>query len=69
MRRDVLEALGGTFAPGFGVEVDLTVRAIQAGFRVQEVETEFRHHVTGGDWAGIRHRARQFRDVARIALR
>ncbi len=65
----VLEALGGTFAPGFGVEVDLTVRAIQAGFRVREVETVFRHHVTGSDWAGVQHRARQFRDVARVALR
>ncbi len=68
VRREVLEALGGRFAPGFGVEVDLTVRAIRAGFRVQEVEAGFRHKVTGGDWAGLRHRARQFRDVARIVL-
>lgn len=69
VRRAVLEALGGAFASGFGVEVDLTVRAIKAGFRVQEVATDFRHHVTGSDWAGVRHRARQFRDVARVALR
>ena len=69
MKKAVLDALGGTFASGFGVEVDLTVRALQAGFRVQEVETDFRHHVTGSDWAGVRHRARQFRDVARVALR
>jgi glucosyl-3-phosphoglycerate synthase len=68
VRREVLEALGGTFAPGFGVEVDLTVRAIRAGFRVQEVETEFRHKVTGGDWAGLQHRAKQLRDVARVVL-
>jgi len=68
VRRAVLEALGGTFAPGFGVEVDLTVRAVRAGFRVQEVATGFRHKVTGADWAGLRHRARQFRDVARIVL-
>ena len=68
VRREVLEALGGTFAPGFGVEVDLTVRAIRAGFRVLEVETGFRHKVTGGDWSGLRHRARQFRDVARIVF-
>ena len=68
VRREVLEALGGTFAPGFGVEVDLTVRAIRAGFRVLEVETGFRHNVTGGDWAGLRHRARQLRDVARIVF-
>ncbi len=68
VRREVLEALGGKFAPGFGVEVDLTLRALQAGFRVMEVETEFRHHVTGGDWPSLLHRARQFRDVARIVF-
>ena len=68
VRREVLEALGGRFAPGFGVEVDLTVRALGAGFRVREVQTDFRHKVTGGDWNGLRHRARQFRDVAQIVL-
>ncbi len=69
VRRAVLDALGGRLAPGFGVELDLTVRALQAGFRVREVETEFRHKVTGGDWPGLRHRARQFRDVAQAVLR
>ena len=69
VRRFVLDALGGTFAPGFGVEVDLTIRALQAGFRVAEVETEFRHKVTGSDWASLTHRARQFRDVARIVFK
>ena len=68
LRREVLEALGGTFASGFGVEVDLTIRTLQAGFRIREVKTQFRHHVTGGDWASICHRARQFRDVARVVL-
>ncbi len=68
VRRSVLDALGGQFAPGFGVEVDLTIRALQAGFRVVEVETEFRHHVTGGDWPSLKHRARQLRDVARIVF-
>lgn len=66
VRREVLEALGGKFASGFGVEVDLTVRVLQAGFCVREVETHFRHHVTGGDWSSVRHRVRQFRDVARV---
>ena len=69
VRRSVLDALGGRFAPGFGVEVDLTIRTLQAGFRVREVETEFRHKVTGGDWPSLRHRARQFRDVAQVVLR
>jgi GT2 family glycosyltransferase len=68
VRRSVLDAVGGKFAPGFGVEVRLTVDALQQGFRVLEVPTEFRHHVTGGDWASLRHRARQFLDVARVVL-
>ncbi len=69
VRRDVLERLGGRFAPGFGVEVALTVGALQAGCRVREVPTQFRHHVTGGDWRSLRHRARQLWDVARVVLR
>jgi glucosyl-3-phosphoglycerate synthase len=66
VRRAVLEAVNGKFAPGFGVEVGLTVAALTHGFRVVEVETEFRHHVTGSDWRGLCHRARQWRDVARV---
>jgi glucosyl-3-phosphoglycerate synthase len=69
VRRAVLDAVGGRFAPGFGVEVRLTTEVLQHGFRVLEVPTEFRHHVTGGDWAGLRHRSRQFLDVARVVLR
>lgn len=69
VRREVLEQLGGTFAPGFGVEVALTVGALRQGFRVREVPTQFRHHVTGGDWRSLRHRARQLWDVARVVLR
>jgi len=69
VRREVLERLGGKFAPGFGVEVALTVGALGHGFRVREVPTQFRHHVTGGDWRSLRHRARQLWDVARVVLR
>ena len=70
VRRAVLEAAlpGGTFAGGFGVEVGLTLGVLAAGFRVQEVPTEFRHHVTASDWTGLRHRARQLRDVAQVVL-
>lgn len=69
VRREVLEALGGQFARGFGVEVRLTVEALRKGYRILEVPTEFRHHVTGGDWPSLRHRGRQFLDVARVVLR
>ena len=52
-------------AEGFGVEVAMTVRALQAGLRVGEIETQMSHVATGNDPAGILHRARQYRDVKR----
>lgn len=63
VRRAVLERLGGRFAEGYGVEVALTIGALRAGFRIQEVETHFRHKVTASDAGGIRHRARQLTHV------
>jgi len=51
-------------APGFGVEVGLSIDVLRKGFRVQEVEVELHHRVTGTDWAAQRHRARQWKAVA-----
>ena len=69
LRRDVIEAIGGQFQAGFGVEIALTVAVIAKGFRVIEVDTAFRHRVTGNDWPDIAHRAQQFVDVARAIMR
>lgn len=72
VRRNVIETCGG-FESGWGAEVALTVEALRHGFRVQEVETNMTHRVTGRDAASIRHRASQFvgaaRTLARLALR
>jgi glycosyltransferase involved in cell wall biosynthesis len=51
-------------ARGWGVEVGLTVDVLLAGLRVQEVPAELHHRVSGSDWRGQVHRARQYRDVA-----
>ncbi|MCL2819182.1 MAG: glycosyltransferase family 2 protein, partial [Actinomycetia bacterium] len=56
------------FASGYGAEVVLTIRALQAGFRVLEVPTTMHHAATGRDLAGFIHRGKQFVDVW-IALR
>lgn len=50
-------------ARGWGVEVGLTIDVLAAGLRVAEVPCEIQHRVTGSDWRGQLHRARQYRDV------
>lgn len=52
-------------APGWGVEVGLTVDVLRAGGRVLEVPCPLQHRVTGRDWRSQLHRARQYRDVRR----
>lgn len=50
-------------AGGWGVEVGLTVDALRAGARVEEIPVELHHRVTGRDLRAQLHRARQYRDV------
>ena len=57
------------FAPGFGVEVAMTMDALHAGLRVVEVEVDLHHNPTGKDLSGILHRARQARAITRELTR
>lgn len=56
-------------ASGFGVEVDMTIRALENGFKVKEVPTAMAHKETGRDIRGFWHRARQFKDVLKVVQR
>ena len=51
-------------ARGWGVEVGLTIDVLLSGMRVLEVPCDLHHRVSGSDWRGHLHRARQYRDVA-----
>ena len=57
------------FGAGYGAEVVLTVRALRAGFRLVEVETNMAHNATGRDLAGFLHRGKQFVHVWLATLR
>lgn len=67
MRLDVLR---GTlpFAPGFGMEIGMTVDAVRAGYSVREYELDLSHRATGRDLQGFLHRAGQLRDFLRVSL-
>lgn len=62
LRRQVLVHLL-PLAPGWGCEVGMTWDALRAGLRVVEVPVAMAHRATGKNWAGIRHRSAQLRDV------
>jgi glycosyltransferase involved in cell wall biosynthesis len=53
------------FADGWGLETGMTIDALRAGYRVEEVELPLEHPATGRTPAGFFHRARQLRDIRR----
>jgi glycosyltransferase involved in cell wall biosynthesis len=53
------------FADGWGLEVGMTIDALRAGLRVEEIELPLSHRATGRTPAGFLHRARQLRDIRR----
>jgi glycosyltransferase involved in cell wall biosynthesis len=56
------------FAPGFGMEVGMTIDAVRAGRRVVEVDLDLAHRATGRTVAGFLHRTRQLVDFVRVYL-
>jgi glycosyltransferase involved in cell wall biosynthesis len=65
MRVDVLRTCL-PFAPGYGMELGMTVDAVRAGYRLREYELDLAHRATGRTAAGFAHRARQLLDFARV---
>ena len=54
------------FAPRFGMEIGMTVDAVRAGYRLQEVELDLAHRATGRTWGGFVHRGRQLLDFLAV---
>lgn len=65
MRAEVLRAVL-PFAPGYGMEVGMTIDAVRAGYRLREYELDLSHRATGRSFTGFAHRARQLTDFIRV---
>lgn len=65
MTKEVLQAVI-PFHEAYGVELGMTIRALQKGFKLVEVPTTMSHKETGRDLKGFIHRGRQFIDVLRV---
>ena len=68
-RREVLEALdlSAVGTDGYGFQIEMTYRAIQAGFRVREVPIVFRDRRVGASKMSWRIAAEAFWKVPRCA--
>ncbi len=66
LRRAALEDVL-PFAPGFGMEVGMTIDAVRAGRAVVELELDLAHRPSGRTPVGFAHRGRQLLDVVRAA--
>jgi hypothetical protein len=56
------------FAPGFGMEIGMTIDVARAGLRVMEVELDLHHRATGRTLRGFAHRGRQLLDFVRVYI-
>jgi glycosyltransferase involved in cell wall biosynthesis len=65
LRADTLAAVL-PFAPRFGMEIGMTVDAVRAGYRVQEVELALTHRATGKTLRGFLHRGSQLADFIAV---
>jgi glycosyltransferase involved in cell wall biosynthesis len=67
LRVDLLRSIL-PLAPGFGMEIGITVDAVRAGATVREYELPLEHRATFRTLRGFLHRARQLRDFARVYI-
>ena len=57
--------LASPLAPGWGMEVGMSVDVLRAGLVVEEIDVDLTHRATGSDLASQLHRASQLKDVTR----
>jgi glycosyltransferase involved in cell wall biosynthesis len=65
LRASVLEDVL-PFAPGFGMEIGMTIDASCAGYLIAEIELDLSHRATGRTLSGFAHRGRQLVDFVRV---
>jgi glycosyltransferase involved in cell wall biosynthesis len=67
MRTEVLRKVI-PFAKGFGMEIGMTIDAVRAGYRIEELELDLEHRATGRTLGGFLHRGAQLRDFTNVYL-
>lgn len=66
LNQKALQALGGKFAEGFGVEVAMIIDLARQGLVIKEVAVTMTHRKTRRNLAGFLHRGRQFFHICMV---
>ena len=56
------------FSEGFGVELGMTVQALNNGFSISEIPVAMKHSETGKDLRGFMHRGKQFLHILKVFI-
>jgi len=57
------------FSEGFGVELGMTVKALNSGFTLLEIPVAMKHSETGKDIRGFIHRGKQFLHILKVFVK
>ena len=68
VRQQVLKECGG-FAAGFGVEVELTIKALRLGYQIREIDLPMTHRPTGRNLSGFMHRGKQLWMIIKVLVK
>lgn len=63
IKRSVIEDLKDKLDDKFAFEVSMTIELIKNNYNVNNIEVDFEHRLTGGDFKGYCHRGKQFGDI------
>lgn len=65
IKKRVIDDLKDKLDDKFGFEVSMTIELIKNNYKVNNIEVDFKHRLTGGDFKGYYHRGKQFGDIYR----
>jgi len=57
------------FEKGYGIETAFTIDALRAGFKILEVDTNFKQRTFGKSLKGFLHRGKQFWEIGKVIAR
>lgn len=63
IKKEIIENIKGKLDDRFAFEVSMTIELIKNNYKVNNIQVDFEHRLTGRDINGYYHRGKQFADI------